>query len=161
MDFVTHLPTSFGKSKVLVIVNFLRKGTHFLPLKFLFTAPFVVIVFIVSIICYQGIPKTLLFDRDPIFLSSFWKCVFKAHGTKLLYNSAYHLQTNGQTEMVNQCLQYTSAASWWINPTTEYAMFTSPRCGIKPPKICRQVQPHLSWPMGDLHCPWSKAWIVH
>lgn len=53
----------------------------------------------------HGIPRTILSDRDTLFISNFWQEIFKLQGTQLKMSSAYHLEMNGQTEVVNQSLQ--------------------------------------------------------
>lgn len=105
MDFITHLPLSAGKSTILLVVDRLSKGAHFIALRTPFTATTVTAAFFTKIVRLHGTPRSLLSDRDPIFLSSFWHCIFKHQGTLLCRSSAYHLQTDGQTEVVNRCLQ--------------------------------------------------------
>lgn len=52
----------------------------------------------------HGLPETTVSDRDSLPLSDFWQSLFKLSGTRLLYSSAYHPQTHGSTERINQCL---------------------------------------------------------
>ncbi|KAK8916810.1 hypothetical protein KSP39_PZI022605 [Platanthera zijinensis] len=103
MDFVTHLPPSHGNTNILVVVDRLMKGAHFAPLPAL-TGPIVAGVFWEHVGKLHGLPDTIITDRDPVFLSKFWQTLFTQQGTKLSYSSAYHPETDGQTERVNRCL---------------------------------------------------------
>ena len=59
-----------------------------------------------------GLPKQIISDRDPKFLSMVWKTIFKQLGVKLLYSIAYHPQTDGTSERINQIVEI--AMRFWI-----------------------------------------------
>lgn len=105
MDFVEGLPLSDGYIVIMVIVDHYTKYAHFVPLKHPFTAPTVARQFVDSVVKLHGMPHTIFSDRDRIFTSTFWKLLFQKLGTKLNYTTAYHPQSDGQTERVNQCLE--------------------------------------------------------
>lgn len=104
MDFIDGLPRSNGMSTILVVVDRLSKYTHFMGLKHPFTAQKVAEVFTKEIVRLHGIPEAIVSDRDKVFLSQFWEKLFKLQGMRLKYSSAYHPQTDGQTEVVNKGL---------------------------------------------------------
>ncbi|GJV03650.1 ty3-gypsy retrotransposon protein [Tanacetum coccineum] len=118
MDFITQLPPSKGKVCIWVIVDRLSKYAHFLPLPPNYTAVTLASLFMHEIYRLHGLPKTIVSDRDPLFLSRFWKELFKLMGTKLLHSSAYHPQTDGQTEVVNRCLEMYLRAFVFDEPRT-------------------------------------------
>lgn len=84
MDFVTCLPLSHGFSTIMVVVDKLSKFGHFIPLKAQYTSKTVAEVFINNIVKLYGIPRSIVSDRDGVFISSFWQHLFKAKVLHLL-----------------------------------------------------------------------------
>jgi transposase InsO family protein len=81
------------------------KDRQFLLVKVKYTVATYAELYIARILSLHGIPKTIVSDRGPQFVSKFWEVLHKALGTKLLHSSAYHPQTSGQTKRVNQILK--------------------------------------------------------
>ena len=102
MDFIEGLPTSDGSNAILVVVDRFTKYGHFLPIKHPFTAQAIAKVVLDNAVKLHGFPKSIVSDRDRVFTSNFWRALFSLVDTKLLMSSAYHPQTDGQTERVNQ-----------------------------------------------------------
>lgn len=133
MDFVTSLPGSHGLTVILVVVDRFSKGIHLGALPTSFTATKVADLFINMVCKLHGFPKSIVLDRDPVFVSRFWSDLFKLSGTLLRMSSAYHPQTDGQTEVTNRTIeQYLRAfvhdqPSHWVRylPWAEYHYNTS------------------------------------
>ncbi|GJZ81421.1 ty3-gypsy retrotransposon protein [Tanacetum coccineum] len=105
MDFITGLPNSKGVTVIFVVVDCFTKYAHFGTLPTNFNAHKVAEVFLEIVIKHHGLPKTIVSDRDPIFVSKFWNQLFLLSGTHLNHSTAYHPQTDGQTEVVNRGLE--------------------------------------------------------
>ena len=90
---------------IMVVVDKLTKETHFIPVNSMHKTNDMAKIFMKEIFKLHGLPKATVSDRDVKFTSNFWKGLFVDLGTKLNFSTAYHPQTNGQTERVNQVLE--------------------------------------------------------
>ena len=106
MEFVTHLPrTSQKHDTVWVIVDRLTKSAHFLAVRMTFTLEEFCKMYIREIVRLHGVPVSIVSDRDPRFMAQFWKSFQKAMGTQLSMSTAFHPQTDGQSERTIQILE--------------------------------------------------------
>jgi transposase InsO family protein len=99
MDFIVGLPNTFQKhDSIWVIIDRLTKIAHFLPVHTTHTAKKYAEIYLEKIIRLHGVPKTIISDRGAQFIARFWEQLQSSLGTKLVRSSAYHPQTDGQTE---------------------------------------------------------------
>jgi transposase InsO family protein len=106
MDFIVGLPhTQAGYDSIWVIVDRLTKIAHFIPVKTTYLGAKLAELYISRIVCLHGVPKKIVSDRGSQFTSQFWEKLHESMDTKLNFSSAYHPQTDGQTERSNQILE--------------------------------------------------------
>lgn len=105
MDFIDGLPVSKGCSAIWVIVDRLSKFVYFIPLQHPYTVKKLAQIYMDQVFRNHGLPRVIVSDRDPAFTSLFWKELFRLCKVQLHYSSAYHPQTDGQTERVNRCVE--------------------------------------------------------
>ena len=106
MDFITGLPrVQKGYNAIWVIVDRLTKSAHFLPVKESTTSDQLAQIYVKEVVRLHGVPKTIVSDRDSRFVSAFWTSLQRNLGTRLAFSTAYHPQTDGQTERTNQVLE--------------------------------------------------------
>src|SRR6266508_1944171 len=106
MDFIVGLPrTAKGSDSIWVIIDRLTKSAHFISVRTKYPTRKYAKLYIARIVSLHGIPKTITSDRGPQFVSHFWEHLHSALGTRLIRSLAYHPQTSGQVERVNQVLE--------------------------------------------------------
>ena len=106
MDFIVGLPRAQkGYDSIWVIVDRLTKSAHFLRVKTIYRAKKYAELYMDRILCLHGVPKTIISDRGTQFVARFWEQLHTCLGTRLIRSSAYHPQTDGQTERINQILE--------------------------------------------------------
>ncbi|GJX00848.1 putative reverse transcriptase domain-containing protein [Tanacetum coccineum] len=106
MDFITKLPkTSNGHDKIWVIVDRLTKSAHFIPTREADSMETLTRLYIKEIVSRHGVPISIISDRDSHFTSIFWKSLQSALGTQLDTSTAYHPETDRQSEKTIQTLE--------------------------------------------------------
>jgi hypothetical protein len=104
MDFIEALPKVQGNSVILTIVDRFSKFAHFISLSHPYTATSVVKAFFNEVVRLHSISESIVSDRDPVFTGNVWKDLFKTSGIRLKMSTAFHPQTDGQSEAVNKTI---------------------------------------------------------
>ncbi|GJU85969.1 putative reverse transcriptase domain-containing protein [Tanacetum coccineum] len=140
MDFVTKLPkTSQGYDTIWVIVDRLTKSAIFTPMRETDPLDKLARLYLREVVTRHGIPVSIICDRDPRFASNFWRSLQNALGTNLDMSTAYHPQTDGQSERTIQTLEDMLRAcaidfgKGWVNhlPLVEFSYNNSYHASIK------------------------------
>jgi transposase InsO family protein len=165
MDFIEALPRVAGKTVILTIVDRFSKYAHFVPLSHPYSAESVAQAFFTEVVRLHGLPQSIVSDRDPVFTSRFWAELMRLSGIKLHMTSAFHPQSDGQTEAANKvivmylrCLTGDRPRQWlrWL-PWAEYLYNTAFQTALKttPFKIVYGRDPPTirSYEQGDSRVP--------
>ncbi|GJS24390.1 putative reverse transcriptase domain-containing protein [Tanacetum coccineum] len=140
MDFVTKLPkSSQGYDTIWVIVDRLTKSAIFTPMRETDSMEKLARMYLKEVVTRHGIPVSIICDRDPRFASNFWRSLQKALGTNLDMSTAYHPQTDGQSERTIQTLEDMLRAcvidfgNGWVRhlPLVEFSYNNSYHASIK------------------------------
>ena len=106
MDFVTHLPrTPQRHDAVWMIVDRPTKSAYLLVVRMTVTLEEFCRLYIREIVRLHGVPVSIVLDRDPRFMAHFWMSFQKGMGTQLMMSTAFHPQTDGQSERTIQVLE--------------------------------------------------------
>ncbi|GKA36370.1 putative reverse transcriptase domain-containing protein [Tanacetum coccineum] len=106
MDFITKLPkTATGQDTIWVIVDRITKSAHFLPMREDDSMEKLTRQYLKEVVLRNGVPVSIISDRNGRFTSHFWQSLQKALGTRLDMSTAYHPQTDGQSERTIKMLE--------------------------------------------------------
>ncbi|GJU77227.1 retrovirus-related pol polyprotein from transposon TNT 1-94 [Tanacetum coccineum] len=158
MDFMTKLPrTSSGHDTIWVIVDRLTKSAHFLPMREDYKMERLVGLYLNEIVARHGVPISIISDRDSRFTSKVWQSMQEALGTRLDMSTAYHPQTDGQSERTIQTLEDMLRAcvldfgrSWDVHlPLVEFSYnnsyHSSMRCALFEALYGRKCRSPIMW----------------
>ncbi|KAH8144651.1 uncharacterized protein LAJ45_11360 [Morchella importuna] len=105
MDHVTGLPESQGSNAILVVVDRLTKMAHYIPTRDTADAAELARLFLQHVWTSHGLPKDIVSDRGTTFTSQFWRTLCNQLDIKPRFSTAFHPQTDGQTERVNAIME--------------------------------------------------------
>ena len=106
MDFVVGLPKTLKQHDAIwVIVDRFSKSAHFLPVRMTYSMDQLAELYVQEIVRLHGVPVSIISDRDARFTSKFWESLHKAIGTQLKFSTAFHPQSNDQSERTIQTLE--------------------------------------------------------
>jgi hypothetical protein len=105
MDFITNLPSLKSFNAIFVILNRLAKMAHFVPYKKIITGGEIARLFMDNVYRYHGLHDDIISNRGRQFVSKFWRSLLEILEVDIKLSSTFHLQTEGQTERVNQVLE--------------------------------------------------------
>ncbi|GJR61349.1 putative reverse transcriptase domain-containing protein [Tanacetum coccineum] len=140
MDFVMKLPkSSKGYDTIWVIVDRLTKSAIFVLMREIDSMDKLARMYLMKVVTRHGIPLSIIFDRDPRFASNFWRSLQNALGTNIDMSTAYHPQTDGQSERTIKTLKDMLCAcaidfrKGWVNhlPLVEFSYNNSYHASIK------------------------------
>ncbi|GJS85868.1 putative reverse transcriptase domain-containing protein [Tanacetum coccineum] len=140
MDFVTMVPkSSQGYDAIWVIIDRLTKSAIFVPMRETDPMDRLARMYLKEVVTRHGIPLSIICDRDPRFASNFWRSLLNALGTSLDMSTAYHPQTDVQSERTIQTLKDMLRAcaidfgKGWVNhlPLVEFSYNNSYHASIK------------------------------
>lgn len=118
MDFIVGLPVYRGHISLLIVVDKFSKGLHLGMLHTHHTAHSIALLFMEIVGKLHGMPKSIVSDRDLLFISKFWQKLFSLSGTKLRMSSTYHPQSDGQTEVANHIVEQYLRAFFHRRPSS-------------------------------------------
>jgi len=139
LDFVEALPKVRGKSVILTVVDRFSRYCHFIPLAHPYSAESVAAAFFADIVRLHGVPQSMVSDRNPVFTSTFWRELMRLMGTKLHMTTAFHPQSDGQSEAANRviimylrCLTGDRPRQWlqWL-PWAEFVFNTAYQTSLR------------------------------
>ena len=122
-NLVIDSPKSEGKTAVVVFVDHLTKMVHFFPCTKEITAAKYPRLFVNQVFRLHGMPKVIISDHDPRFVSKFWEERFSLLGTDLRFSDAFHLETDGQSEVTIPVLENSLQPYIEHRPSTWIAQF--------------------------------------
>jgi len=168
-DFITQLPESQGKTQMMVVVDRFIKMAHFIGLHENATAKDVADTFLWQVCKLHGLPTEIISDMDAKFSGEFWESLCKMLGVKRRMSTAYHLQTDGQTERTNQVMErylrtfvnYDQNDWYQLLPLAEHAYNNSATNGHKMTPFFANYgfHPQMEWMKErEAHNPWATMY---
>jgi hypothetical protein len=106
IDYITNMPRIVKQyDSIMVVVEKMNKATHFIPVKTTHKATNIADIYMREFFWLHGVPKEMVSERDPKFISNFWKGLFKGFGTNLNISTTYHPESNGKTKRTNRIIE--------------------------------------------------------